>query len=126
FMDGYRTKNQARVAKAMAEKASLQVRQVADFVSLEVRSNWNDVESIAQEIIGAEQAVAVAKEAYKIGQVRYNRGLSTIVELLDAELALIEAALNLSGTLYRYNEALARLEYSIGEGPRLFQTNGDQ
>ncbi|MCK5713531.1 MAG: TolC family protein, partial [Hyphomicrobiaceae bacterium] len=59
-------------------------------------------------------------------QVRYNRGLSTIVELLDAELALIEAALNLSGTLYRYNEALARLEYSIGEGPRLFQTNGDQ
>lgn len=126
FMDGFRTKNQARVAKAMAEKASLQVRQVADFVSLEVRSNWNDVESIAQEIIGAEQAVAVAKEAYKIGQVRYNRGLSTIVELLDAELALIEAALNLSGTLYRYNEALARLEYSIGEGPRLFQTNGDQ
>jgi outer membrane protein TolC len=126
FMDGFRTKNQTRMAKAMAEKARLQVRQVADFVSLEVRSNWNDVESIAQEIIGAEQAVAVAKEAYKIGQVRYNRGLSTIVELLDAELALIEAALNLSGTLYRYNEALARLEYSIGEGPRLFQTNGDQ
>jgi outer membrane protein TolC len=126
FMDGYRTKNQAKVAKAMAEKARLRVRQVADFVSLEVRSNWNDVESIAEEIIGAEQAVAVGREAYKIGQVRYDRGLSTIVELLDAELALIEAALNLSETLYRYNEALARLEYSIGEGPRLFQTNGDQ
>jgi len=126
FMDGWRTKNQARVAKAMAEKASLQVRQVADFIRLEVRSNWNDVESIAEEIVGAEQAVEVGQEAYKIAQVRYDRGLSTIVELLDAELALIEAALNLSETLYRYNEALARLEYSVGEGPRLFQTNGDQ
>jgi outer membrane protein TolC len=126
FMDGWRTKNQARVAKAMAEKARLQVKQVADFVRLEVRSNWNDVESISLEIVGAEQAVDVAQEAYKIAQVRYDRGLSTIVELLDAELALIEAALNLSETLYRYNEALARLEYSVGEGPRLFQTNGDQ
>jgi outer membrane protein TolC len=126
FMDGWRTKNQAKVAKAMAEKASLQVRQVADFITLEVRSNWNDVESIAEEIIGAEQAVEVGQEAYKIAQVRYDRGLSTIVELLDAELALIEAALNLSETLYRYNEALARLEYSVGEGPRLFQNNGDQ
>jgi len=125
FMDGWRTKNQGRVAKAMAEKASLQVRQVADFVQLEVRSNWNEVESTSQEIVGAEQAVEVAREAYKIAQVRYDKGISTIVELLDAELALIEAALNLSVTLYRYNEALAMLEYSIGEGPKLFQ-NGDR
>jgi len=125
FMDGWRTASQAKVAKAMAEKADLQVRQVADFISLEVRSNWNDVESTSQEIVGAEQAVEVGREAYKIAQVRYDKGLSTIVELLDAELALIEAALNLSETLYRYNEALARLEYSIGEGPRLFE-NGDR
>lgn len=126
FMDGWRTANQAKVAKAMAEKANLQVRQVADFIRLEVRSNWNDVESIAQEIVGAEQAVDLASEAYGIAQVRYDKGLSTIVELLDAELSLIEAALNLSETLYRYNEALARLEYSIGEGPKLFQTDGDR
>jgi outer membrane protein TolC len=125
FMDGWRTASQAKVAKAMAEKASLQVRQVADFVRLEVRSNWNDVESTAQEIVGAEQAVAVAREAYQIAQVRYDKGLSTIVELLDAELALIESALNLSETLYRYNEAVARLEYSVGEGPKLFE-NGDR
>jgi outer membrane protein TolC len=125
FMDGWRTASQAKAAKAMAEKARLQVRQVADFVRLEVRSNWNDVESTAQEIVGAEQAVEVAREAYQIAQVRYDKGLSTIVELLDAELALIEAALNLSETLYRYNEAVARLEYSVGEGPRLFE-NGDR
>ena len=125
FMDGWRTASQAKVAKAMAEKANLQVRQVADFVRLEVRSNWNDVESTAQEIVGAEQAVEVAREAYQIAQVRYDKGLSTIVELLDAELALIEAALNLSETLYRYNEAVARLEYSVGEGPKLFE-NGDR
>jgi outer membrane protein len=125
FMDGWRTANQAKVAKAMADKADLQVVQLADFIRLEVRSDWNDVQSTAQEIVGARQAVDLAREAYKIARVRYNEGLSTIVELLDAELALIESSLNLSETLYRYNEALARLEYSVGEGPRLFE-NGDR
>jgi outer membrane protein TolC len=125
FMNGFRTSNEAKATGAMAEKAKLHVKQVADFIDLEVRSNWNDVESTSQEITGAEQAVDVARKAYNIAQVRYDKGLSTIVELLDSELALIEAALNLSETLYRYNEALARLEYSVGEGPKLF-ANGDR
>ena len=109
----------------MADKARIQVEWVEDLIRLEVRSNWNDVESIALEIDGAEQAVDVAQRAYSIAQVRYERGLSTLVEMLDSEFALIEAALSLSATLYRYNVALANLEYSVGQGPRLFFENGE-
>jgi len=94
-------------------------------IRLEVRSNWADVSSIALEIDGAQQAVDVAREAYAIAQVRYQTGVSTLVELLDAEVALIETEVNLSGTLYRYNVALAQLEYSIGEGPMLETKNGE-
>ncbi len=126
FMDGFKTKNEAKIARAMADKAKIQVDWVEDLIQLEVRSNWNDVESIALEIEGAEQAVDVAQQAYSIAQVRYERGLSTIVEMLDSEFALIEAALNLSATLYRYNVALANLEYSVGQGPRLLFENGDR
>jgi outer membrane protein len=125
FMDGFRTKNQARAAKAQAEQARARVRQMEDVIRLQVRSSWGDVESIAEEIVGAEQAVQVARQAYDIAQVRYDKGLSTILELLDAELALIDAALNRSDTLYRYNVALAVLEYNIGEGPKLALENGE-
>lgn len=125
FMDGFKTRNEAKLARAMADKAKLQVEWVEDLIRLEVRSNWNDVQSIALEIDGAQQAVDVAQQAYSIAQVRYERGLSTLVEMLDTEFALIESALNLSATLYRYNVALANLEYSVGQGPRLYE-NGDE
>jgi outer membrane protein TolC len=125
LFDGLRNKNETRTAKALSDKARLRVRQLEDVVRLEVRTSWSDVQSIAEEIIGAEQAVDVAREAYEIAQVRYNTGVSTLVEFLDSEFALIEAALSLSETLYRYNVSLALLEYNIGEGPRLALENGE-
>jgi len=125
LLDGFRNKYETRAAEAAMERARLQVSQVEDLIRLEVRSNWADVNSIADEIEGARQAVDVAREAYAIAQVRYQTGLSTLVELLDVEVALIETEVNLSGTLYRYNVALAQLEYSIGEGPRLEEQNGE-
>lgn len=125
FMDGFRTKYQARAAQALAERARARARQLEDVVRLQVRSSWGDVKSIAEEIVGAEQAVQVAGRAYDIAQIRYEKGLSTLVEMLDAELALIESALNRSDTLYRYNVALAVLEYNIGGGPKLAREGGD-
>jgi outer membrane protein len=125
LLDGFRNKNETRIAEAAMERARLRVTQAEDVIRLEVRSNWADVSSIALEIDGAQQAVDVAREAYAIAQVRYQTGVSTLVELLDAEVALIETEVNLSGTLYRYNVALAQLEYSVGEGPMLETKNGE-
>jgi outer membrane protein TolC len=77
------------------------------------------VQSIAEEIEGARRTVDLAHDAWRIARVRYETGLSTLVEYQDAELAYIQASLNLSETLFRYNVALAHLEYNIGEGPGL-------
>lgn len=126
LIDGFRNKNETRTARALAERARLQVKQAEDVVRLEVRSGYSDVQSIAEEIEGAEHAVSVAREAYQIAQVRYDKGMSTLIELLDSELAMIEATLNLSVTLYRYNVAVAVLSYNVGEGPRLELNHGEQ
>ena len=119
ILDGWRNRYQTRTVGAMAAKARLQVRLVEDAVRLEVRSRWSDVHSIAQEIEAARETVALAEDAFEIAETRYASGLSTLVELHDAELALIEARVGLSATLYRYNVAVAELDYSIGEGPKL-------
>lgn len=126
LLDGFRNRNQTRQAEAGLRIARLRVKQAEDLVTLEVRSNWSDVQSIAEEITAAEQAVDVARQAHEIAQVRYDTGLSTLLEYLDAELAFIQSTLSLKETLYRYNVALARLEYSIGEGPKLASSSGDE
>jgi outer membrane protein TolC len=125
LLDGFRNRSLTKQARAGLKLARLAVKQAEDMVKLEVRSNWSDALSIAEEITAAERTVEVAQEAYEIAQVRYDTGLSTLIEFLDAELALIQSTLALKETLYRYNVAIARLEYSIGEGPNLEGTGGE-
>jgi outer membrane protein TolC len=126
LFDGFRNRNETRVAQAEARAAKIQEERVSDLVRLEVRTSYSEVQTIAQEIIGAQRALEVAREAYKIAQIRYDTGASRLIELLDAELALIQSALVLSETLYRYNAAVANLEYSTGEGPKLSLENGEE
>jgi outer membrane protein TolC len=125
IFDGLRNRYQTRAAEAVAAKARLQVRFVEDAVRLEVRSRWSDVESIAEEIDAARETVDLASQAYDIARARYRSGLSTLVELQDAELALVQARVSLSETLYRYNVAVAELDYSTGNGPVLM-TSGEE
>lgn len=125
ILDGFRNKYRTRQAEASARRASLLVRQMEDVVRLEARSSWSDVQSIADEIDSARQTVNVAREAHQIAGVRYEKGLSTLLEYLDAELAMIRAEFSLSEALFRYNVALAQMEYSIGEGPGLHMKGGN-
>jgi len=125
LFDGLRNRNETRAARANAEAARLRVQQVEQIVRLEVRTRWAEVQSVAEELVGAQEALDLARRAYAIAQVRYHTGTSTLVELLDAELALITSALNVSETLYRYNVALAQLAYSVGQGPLLGDAEGE-
>jgi len=125
IFNGWRTQSETGIARAQARSASLEEQRVADIVRLEVRSSYSEVQSIALEIVGSERAVEVAREAYRIAQVRYQTGASRLIELLDSEFALIQAALVLNETLFRYHVAVAVLEYSTGEGPILGYENGE-
>jgi outer membrane protein len=126
LFDGFRNRNETRVAEAQERAARIQEERVSDLVRLDVRVSYSEVQTIAQEIVGAERALGVAREAYKIAQVRYDTGASRLIELLDSELALIQSAVVLNETLYRYNVAVANLEYSKGEGPMLGLENGEE
>jgi outer membrane protein TolC len=56
-----------------------------------------------------------AERALEIAQTRFRNGLSTQVELNDAELAATRARTNFAQALYDYNVARARLQAALGE-----------
>jgi outer membrane protein len=126
IFDGLRNRHEVRIAEAQERAAKIQEERLSDIVRLDVRSSYSDVTTIGQEIVGATRAVDVARDAYRIAQVRYDTGASRLIELLDSELALIQASVVLNETLYRYNVAVANLEYSTGEGPKLGLDNGEE
>ena len=56
----------------------------------------------------------MAEETYRLALVRFTNGLSTSLELEDAELALTIARLNHTEAIFRYMVAKKRFEYAMG------------
>ena len=67
-----------------------------------------------ERIVVAREALTHAEESLRIVQDRYDAGLTTIVELLDSEVALTMSRTNLTRTLYDATVSQARLDLSLG------------
>ena len=59
--------------------------------------------------------MAEATEAYRLARVRFNRGLSTQLEVQDAQLALMTAEINQARTANDLYLAVAGLARSLGD-----------
>jgi outer membrane protein len=60
------------------------------------------------------QYVSQAQLALELAQGRYNLGLSSIVEITQAQLNLTEAQIENVTAKYDYQSAYAGLQYTIG------------
>ena len=67
-----------------------------------------------KRIIAQKDAVAAAQRSLEIAKVRYNNGLSTLVELNDTELALVNTKLEELRALYDFLTAKADFDKLIG------------
>jgi outer membrane protein TolC len=59
--------------------------------------------------------VTQAQKAYDISFTRYNAGAGTILELNSAQLALTQAKLSYSQSIYDYLAAYAEYEKALGK-----------
>jgi outer membrane protein len=124
ILDGFQNRYLTRQAKARFRKAEFQLRLAEDGVRLAVRSAWARTRSVEEELEGTEETVGLASEAYDLARIRYESGLSTQLEVFDAELALTQARLTHAEALYRYRVALAELENHLGRSPALPEKEG--
>jgi outer membrane protein len=96
-----------RQATARIEDLKAQIRVQTRRAFLQSRSAW-------QRIQVARAAVIQAEEALRIVGNRYRNGLMTIVDLLNAELALQAARTNHLRAIHDYQAAKARLVLAAG------------
>lgn len=98
--------------KAQAEDALL--RSVENNVIRDVRIAWLDVNDALEQLHTTEELAANASDAFTLAQARYQSGLSSIVELSDAQLNLTSA--QIAETNARYNVLIqqANLNYQTG------------
>jgi outer membrane protein len=104
-------------AEARADAASQKVRETENRVTHDIRVAGLDADAAFQRLGLTAQLVTQAGQALNLAQSRYDLGLSSIVELSQAQLNATEARLAQANARYAYAAALAILRYQAGKTP---------
>ncbi len=97
-----------------ARTAGQDLRNEQERISRDVRDAWADCTTAYQQIAVAGQMENQAKLALALAQGRYNLGLSSIVELNQAQLGETEAEIQDVNSKYDYQIQNAALQYQVG------------
>ena len=114
IFSGGKRLNAVRQAKVQASQLGVQMDDTERQLKIGIRQYLNTMETQIKSFSAAEEAVNTATKAYGIAEKSYNVGRSTITELNDAQLALTQARLGVSQTVYDFVVAKSNLEKIMG------------
>jgi outer membrane protein len=99
-------------SRARAEDESL--RDLQDRIVRDVRTAWLSANSAYQRLAVTDQLLAQANQALDLASSRYQLGLSSIIELSQAQLNQTQAQIEQASSKYDYEAQLSALNYQIG------------
>jgi len=115
LFDGLGMQNRINEAAANLEATKATEEQVRNGVILEVRRAYLDLKSAVETIGSAKKAVDFAEESHKVSGLRFNSGVGTNLEEIDAQVALTQARTNYLKALFDLEIAKAELNKVIGK-----------
>lgn len=113
FAGGFYTARQ-REAELKAQSEDELLRSAEDNVIRDVRVAWLNFNNAIEQLQTTEELVRNADEAYTLAQARYQTGISSIVELSEAQLNLTSAQIANAGARYNVLIQQANLNYQTG------------
>ncbi|HEY6442888.1 MAG TPA: TolC family protein [Candidatus Acidoferrales bacterium] len=99
-------------SRARAEDQNL--RDLQDQVVRDVRMAWLNANSAYQRLSVTDKLLAQANQALDLATSRYKLGLSSIVELSEAQLNQTQAQITQAGAKYDYEGQVSLLKYQTG------------
>jgi outer membrane protein len=114
FWDGGRA--DADMAEATAAQRAIRERlaEMDSVIELDVRQRWLEVQSSGAAVTAAVDSVAAASEARRVVGDRFAAGVATSTDVLDAQVALLQAHLDRTQSLANLRLAEARLDRAVG------------
>jgi len=113
--DGGRRGSETGEARANATALRARVENFDREVTFEVRSRALELESSQQAVTAADDEVRAAVEAERVVGERYQAGVATATDVLDAQVARLQAELDRTRAVANVRLAEARLERAIGQ-----------
>jgi outer membrane protein len=114
IFNGHLFSARREAARQRALEADRHLRDLQLQVTRDVRVAWASLTTAFQRLDVTAQYVREAALALDLAQGRYNLGLSSIVELTQAQLNVTRAEVENLGAKYDYQSQYAALQYAMG------------
>jgi len=115
IFDGFKAKNRAQQVRVDLKELNLQREQLIRGINLEIIQAKSRLREAMKNVKAQQEGVQLARKGLEIAEVRYENGLATQLEVLDAQVALNQANTNELSAYYDAITAKADLEKAMGK-----------
>jgi outer membrane protein TolC len=114
---GFRRGAEMQQAQIELTKARLQLGQLKESVQLQYQQARGERQRALSTIAARQRTVEQAQRVHDLTVLRFERGLSTQLEVSDARLALLQARTNVAQAIADFHIADANVERALGRAP---------
>jgi len=114
LFDGGRTRAETAEAAANSRASGERLAEFDAGLAVELRQRGSEIESSRAAIEAAGDAVRSATEARRVVGERFAAGVATSTDVLDAQIALLQAELDRTQAIANARLARARLDRALG------------
>ena len=115
LFEGNLFKKQEEEARARLRSLDAATEEIRQRIEFEVRTAHAQVKSAEQFIRAAQAAFSHAKDNHRLATESFTRGLTSVVELADAEELFLVSELNVIRSTFDVRLSLTNLERAVGE-----------
>ena len=120
IFDGGRRESRISETRSRVRQESIRMKDVSDQVTLEVRNALLTLESSTQQVAVSEKGLELALKELTFARDRFAAGLTTNIEVTNAQTSVARARDNQIEALFRFNASRINLARAKGEIETLF------
>lgn len=120
IFDGGQRESRISENRSRVRQESIRMKDVSDQVTLEVRNALLTLESSTQQVAVAEKGMELALKELTFARDRFTAGLTTNIEVTNAQTSVARARDNQIEALFRFNASRINLARAKGEIEKLF------
>ena len=114
IFDGFSKHNSIKQFKATQDILKLNIEDTERNLRIALKNYENQISTYMKNYTAAESTLEMAQRSYDIAERMYELGKATLLELNDAQLALVQAQLTMSQAIYNFMKTKAAMEELAG------------
>jgi outer membrane protein len=114
LFNGFGSRARHQEARAELQKSEIREEHVRNLIATEIRAVHNELVETHEVYRSQVQVMAQAEEGFRLATLLYEEGAATLLEVIDAQLAVTQASTSYFLAIYNFNTASIKLERAIG------------